>query len=789
MLALPALYILTTYAGEGFDLSLLEKTQGMEHIDATAFNTGNDLLPGEYLLKVAVNGEPVGSARISVKLYQDKVQAVFLCGQLASWGIHVSDCQDGMLPLDSYISRSETNIDLGENTLNITIPQKFWSQPGTSDIARMEDWDNGINAAFANYSLSFEDQKSQHSSRRTALYGTFNNGINIDGFQLRNNGAMTWKNTGKSGYVSSESFLQHDVDFLRGTFTGGDFYTSGIYFSGLPLRGIALTSNTGMLASEERNYVPAVIGTASSNATVVIRQNGFVIATRRVTPGPFTLKNIPAAASAGDMQVTVYEADGTQHTFFQPYNSTDMLIPDGSIRYYLYAGKNRQNQENSPTLTEADIMYGINNTFTLLSGGQYADRYSNISVGFGANMRYLGGFQTLINKSRFKGGCQSLRGKKIKLGYTKYIPLTGSYLFITHEHRLESGYLEFDSTDDISTKTLNNNFRNRYSLQLSQPIGIGNAVLSYTHDEAWDAHRSTTLRSSISYTVARYTFITSLGYQKSDYSGRDKTLSLNISVPLGNEMDHYITLDHSQNNSDRTELIAASGSFLKENQLSYSINALKQNEGNEFDSSLSYLSPYGQSSAAFRHGSRGEQMTFGMDGAVVVHHHGLTFGQRMGSSAALIHTSNVRGLTIENNQNVRTDAAGNAISPGLIPYHYNEEALYNDTDDHNIEVAADMVSSAPRQGAIVEMDFSARYRQRQFIRIVNSQNNPLAFGTMLYDSGGKSVGTVSASGIALVTIDENAWPLHINNENGVEKCLIKHHKQQQKTTVWRLQCR
>ncbi|MTH47113.1 fimbria/pilus outer membrane usher protein [Intestinirhabdus alba] len=770
-------------AEDKFNLTLLEKNRGISHIDASAFNSGNDLLPGEYTLKVIINGEPVGNAQIEVKPYQDKIQPLFTCSRLASWGLAVHHCRKKAQPLANYIPQSSIDIDQGDNVLNVTVPQKYFSLPTAYDVASAEDWDNGINAAFTNYSLQYEYQTGAASPGQT-LYGTLSNGINLAGFQLRNNGFLRWTNKEKSHYVSSASFIQHDVDSLRGTLTGGDFYTAGLFFTGLSLRGASLTSNTSMFSSAERNYVPIIVGVANSNATVIIKQNGFVLATRNVTPGPFTLKDIPASASAGDMEVTVHETSGAKRTFYQPYNSTDMLVPAGVLKYYLYTGKSRQEERSGSSLVEGDALYGLNSTFTLLGGVQYTDDYRNVAVGTGANIRHLGGIYALLNSSQRRA---EQHGQKIKLGYSKYITRTNSYLFATLEHKRTPGYEEFNSVHHSTAGASMDMFRNRYSLQLSQHIGPGNAVLNYSRQEEWNGSASVTLRGNVNFTFSGWSAITSVGRQRIRGGVSENMFSINISVPFGKERNHYLTLNHSESNGSRTEQAAVSGTLLDEQQVSYNLNATKDKKNYEVDASAAWLGSRGLISGTVRQGTEGQHYSLGLEGAAIMHHHGITFGQPLGNSAALIHTDKVPGLKLENHQNIQTDAAGNAIAPNLVPYHYNEGSLYSDHSDQNLDVSSDIVLAAPRKGAIVEMSFAARYQQRQFIRVIDANRQPLAFGTVLYDAQNRNVGTVSQNGIALINNNDDGWPLHANDAEMRTRCVIENNLKQN-STLWRLQC-
>ncbi|MFL1089480.1 fimbria/pilus outer membrane usher protein, partial [Acinetobacter baumannii] len=72
-------------------------------------------------------------------------------------------------------------------------------------------------------------------------------------------------------------------------------------------------------------FAPVVRGVAKSNATVIVRQNGYIIYQSAVPQGAFALKDLNTTNSGGDLDVTIKEEDGSEQHFTQPYASLAIL--------------------------------------------------------------------------------------------------------------------------------------------------------------------------------------------------------------------------------------------------------------------------------------------------------------------------------------------------------------------------------------------------------------------------------------------------------------------------------
>lgn len=69
-----------------------------------------------------------------------------------------------------------------------------------------------------------------------------------------------------------------------------------------------------MLPYSLRGFAPRVSGIAATNARVSVSQNGNVVYQTYVALGPFSIDDLYQTGQAGDLTVTVTEADGTVQT-------------------------------------------------------------------------------------------------------------------------------------------------------------------------------------------------------------------------------------------------------------------------------------------------------------------------------------------------------------------------------------------------------------------------------------------------------------------------------------------
>ncbi|MEX0632916.1 fimbria/pilus outer membrane usher protein [Serratia ureilytica] len=126
--------------------------------------------------------------------------------------------------------------------------------------------------------------------------------------------------------------------------TAGDFYSPGSVRLGAHPRGGALASGHQHAPQLAEGLFTDRAGRGANQRLVKVVQNGNVIYQENVPPGAFTLDSIQAdRLGAGDLWVTVKEADGREQSFSVPFRRTQH-VETGVSQYSVLAGKGERKQ-------------------------------------------------------------------------------------------------------------------------------------------------------------------------------------------------------------------------------------------------------------------------------------------------------------------------------------------------------------------------------------------------------------------------------------------------------------
>ena len=180
---------------------------------------------------------------------------------------------------------------------------------------------------------------SGYSSNDINAYLGLNLGLNVAGWRLRSQENVQWdERTGKKHWTNVNTTATHDITAWKAQLTLGDSYTQGIVFDTTPFRGLTVYSDDRMLPDSQQGYAPTVRGTANTQARVEVRQNGNLLYQTTVAPGPFVVNDLYATGYGGDLTVSVFEADGSMHSFIVPYSAVPMLLRPGVGRWAVTDG-------------------------------------------------------------------------------------------------------------------------------------------------------------------------------------------------------------------------------------------------------------------------------------------------------------------------------------------------------------------------------------------------------------------------------------------------------------------
>lgn len=251
-------------------------------------------------------------------------------------------------------------------------------------------FDEGINAAFVNYSYSTDANNGDGGSHQYQ-YLSLNSGINIASWRLRNNAYWNKFSGQADKWQSIASWAETNIIPWRSRLVVGQTSTDNSVFDSVQFRGVQLGTDAEMRPSSQTGFAPVIRGVANSNARVEVRQNNYLIYSENVPAGPFELNDISAVNRSGDFYVTVIEADGSQTTFTVAYTTLPQLVRAGQWNYQLSAGKYHDGADGyAPALMQSSLSYGLNNTFTLYGGALAAENYRAGAFGVGSNLGEIG---------------------------------------------------------------------------------------------------------------------------------------------------------------------------------------------------------------------------------------------------------------------------------------------------------------------------------------------------------------------------------------------------------------
>nr|HDI1894409.1 fimbrial biogenesis outer membrane usher protein [Klebsiella pneumoniae] len=317
--------------------------QFVNGIDPLAFNqfvaSDGDVMPGTYDVNIYINDLLVDSrpVRFSEDSAHGGLAPCLSAAEYIRYGVKIDDDHQPCFALSQTIRQAEQQLDIANHRLIIHIPQQYIEHYPRDYVSPMR-FDEGINAAFVNYSYSTDANNGDGGSHQYQ-YLSLNSGINIASWRLRNNAYWNKFSGQADKWQSIASWAETNIIPWRSRLVVGQTSTDNSVFDSVQFRGVQLGTDVEMRPSSQTGFAPVIRGVANSNARVEVRQNNYLIYSENVPAGPFELNDISAVNRSGDFYVTVIEADGSQTTFTVAYTTLPQLVRAGQWNYQLSAGK------------------------------------------------------------------------------------------------------------------------------------------------------------------------------------------------------------------------------------------------------------------------------------------------------------------------------------------------------------------------------------------------------------------------------------------------------------------
>lgn len=745
-------------------------------LDISRFAYGNWLTPGDYRLDVYVNDSWIG--RLAVKVLpgpqNQPPRYCFARDELPLLGVDVHKlphptqaesliAAQSCVVLNDLVPQSRVEVDVSELRATISLPQAYLSRSLRGSVDPSQ-WDRGINAAFLSYNANAYQGEYQGQAQDQQYLG-LNAGLNLGDWRLRHNASYN-RTSGDdqethSEYDSISSYAQRDITPLKAQLTLGEYYTPNDLFDSVPFTGAQLASDDRMLPDAQRGFAPVIRGMAETNARVTVRQGDNVIYEANVTPGPFSIDDLYNTGYAGDLQVTVTEADGRSKSFLVPYASVAQLLRPGVSRFSLSAGEYRDDYlDDLPRFVQATYQRGLSNLITAYTGGIVAEQYLSGQGGLAFSTPYgaLAADVTLSQASDMPGTSEGIdermNGQSYRITYSKLLDATATNFTIAAYRFSSDGYLSFADYAQLRGSDSPNLYRerNRFQLNLQQPLGgsRGSIYLSGSARNYWDAEQDSDMTYQAGYSNSYHWGSLGLSASRTRNSEGDfdTQYMLTFSIPLGHGR-HSPYLSSSLNYSDgsthnlQTNL---SGSAGDNDQYSYNLYGSASQADNDKSSNSGVAGEYRSSVAVLGAGlSSGDgfkQANLSARGSLIAHSGGVLAAQDQGETMAIIHADGAQGAAVSNNSGVTLDNDGYAVVSGLIPYRNNEVDLDPKGTSEDVELQGTSQLVAPKYGAIVRLDYPTLKGHPLLMHILREGDRPVPIGAEVLDMQGNPLGLV-----------------------------------------------
>ncbi len=763
-----------------------------QDIDLSLFSKSNAQLPGTYSSRVRVNDRRLKDANIAyVSSPEGALMPQLTPDMLRAWGIAIDRYPalqalpaNQALPdnLGRYIPHASAQLDFSTMTLTLSIPQAAISETGR-DYIDPSRWDDGVPVMFSDYAFSGSTNKDSGDSSTTNQYLNLRTGANLGGWRVRN--YTTWSNSdSENQWETINTFLQHDVDVLKAQFTAGESNTRGEVFDSLQYRGVNLASDEEMLPYSQRGYAPVIRGIASSNAEVSVRQNGYLIYQQNVAPGAFEINDLYSTTNSGDLDVTVKEADGTEHHFTQPYSSIAVMLRPGRIKYELTAGRYRADSgsdQKEPDFLQGSMIYGLNNLLTWFGGLTLSKDYNAANTGVGLALGPLGSLSADVTAAdtRLDDGSQHT-GQSWRLLYTGKLDSTNTNFSLGSYRYSSRGYYSFADAnqkldgheDDLLFRY---NKRNRIQACISQTLaGVSLYLNGYQQDYWGTSNKERSLSVGMNTVVAGTSYHLAYTYSKTNGEASDRMISFGFSIPLSRWLPRAWSSYNISNTRDgyTRQNVGLSGTLLDDERLSYSLQQSHANHDGEDTSSVygSYRSQYANLTAGYYASSdSAQQLNYGISGALVAHPQGVTLAQPLGSQFAIVSANDASGVRFQNQRGIQTDWQGNAVIPSLTPYQENNIRIDTSSLPENVDSSDTAITVIPSRNAAVMARFDAHTGYRMLIALKRPNGLPVPFGAIATSDTPLISGIVDDTGTVYLAGIGEAARLTVKWGNGAEQ--------------------
>ena len=744
----------------------------------------NTLAPGRYWVTIQVNQNHFGQREIEFtsSAEDEQLLACLSAALLKEMGVRADNFSPEQqtktcIDLPGLTLGASSEFDSSTLRLAISIPQAAMRRDVIGHVPA-DQWQSGINAAFVNYQLSAQQGNSRYTGNRESHDINLNSGFNIGAWRFRSNQSLRQNEEGRREWMRAYTYIQRDIPGTHANLTLGETFTPGDVFRSVPINGLTINSDMGMLPDVLQGYAPIIRGVAQTRAKLEVLQNGYPIYTTYVSPGPYEIDDLSTAGGSGELEVVLSEEDGQVFRYTQPYASINNLLRQGVWRYSATVARyNAAYDTDHPLLWQGTLALGTAWNSTLYGGVLGSEFYQAGTLGLSKDFASIGALAFDVTHSTADidtAGTQHVQGMSYAIKYGKSFQTRTNLRFAGYRFSTQ-GYRDFDEAQRQRNQATNfyGSRRSRLEASLYQNLGKQSSLgLTFSHQDYWYTaykQRQFQVQFNTQYKGISYNLFASQALNDSRGMSATRQIGLSMSIPLDWAGSSTATFD-VQKYADRVSERASLGGSLDQNRLSYRVSASHDNNQQTAATvALGYQAPFGSVGAGLTQGRDYRNLSVNASGAVLLHGEGVELGPYLGETMGLVEVPNIPDVGVHNTTGVRTNQRGFALIPYLRPYRVNDVQLQLDDLAPDVEIENGASQMIPTRGAIVKTTFAARKVNRMVLTGHTVSGQPLPFGAQVNDAAGHNVGMVGQAGQVMLTTGTEEQTLEVRWGDGVEQ--------------------
>lgn len=508
-------------------------------------------------------------------------------------------------------------------------------------------------------------------------------------------------------------------------------------------------------------------GTATSNATVTISQNGRILNQVKVPPGPFSIDNLSSSLS-GTLDVKVEEEDGAVRQFQVATTSIPFLTRKGMVRYKINTGQfdPLSYGEVNTGFVSGELSWGLLNNLSAYSGmfATIGSKYKALSIGLGTNMGNLGALSFDVTQSRSQiEDMPRRRGESYRVSYAKRFS-DSSRLNLTGYQFSNEGYMSVNNYVESKARRADALYRqkNLFSTSFTQRLPDLNAdvSLNYSRTTYWNKAKSNDSLSLSYSTMLKDSWLkdtllsVSVSQSISSRESRAKQAYISLSVPFGGESKSRLQYFGSYDERSKNYSNNMSYSTVKDNNnINIGVSNTNFFENTAMNGSVYRDTPYATTQFSGAYGKDHQSLSASVDGSLTLTQQGPVLHRRVYPNQArmIIDADTASNVSVNDNESV-TNRFGLAGISNVPTYYRSAQYLDLNNMPDNVSIEDNVIESALTTGAIGYAKVNAVIGDKALLTIMLTNGTVPPFGATVYDKeSNKQLGIVSEKGQTYLT--------------------------------------